>query len=219
MEAVNLLPLYARPGSRWAAVGKDLSARRVLAVGGATAGAAAIALGGAFVYERSVVNDKQDTLASVQTQLATAQAKAAPLRAVQSQSESKLGAVRAISVRRVLWENLLRDLARVLPSNVQLQSLQVQSPTPIAAVVGAASASTGASAGASAGGVFTGFTVTGSASSQNRVALVLDRLAALPWLSGVTLQSSTRGGAGATGSKGADQFTITANFNVVGGAR
>jgi Tfp pilus assembly protein PilN len=216
MEAVNLLPLYARPGHRWAAVGKDLPTRRVLAVGGAVAGAAAIALGGAFVYERSVVNDKQDTLASVQTQLSVAQAKAEPLRAVQSESESKLGTVRAISVRRVLWESVLRDLARVLPSNVQLQSLQVQSPTPLAAAVGGGSASASTSASTAA---FSGFTVVGSASSQKRVALVLDRLAALPWLSGVTLQSSTRGSAGSLGSKEADQFTISANFNFVGGAR
>jgi hypothetical protein len=61
--------------------------------------------------------------------------------------------------------------------------------------------------------------VTGSASSQNRVALVLDRLAALPWLSNVTLQSSTRGSAGQTGAKGADQFTVSANFNLTGGAK
>jgi Tfp pilus assembly protein PilN len=211
MEAVNLLPAYARPGHRWAAVGKDLSARRVLTMGGAVAGAAAIALGAGFVHERSLVSDKQDTLSGVQAQLAEAQAKAEPLRSAESASANKLATVRAISSGRVPWENVLRNLALVLPTQVQLATLQVTSPTAIAA----ASDST-AAAGATAGAP-TGFTVSGSASSQNRVALVLDRLAVLPWLSDVTLQSSTRGSG--TGSGGADQFTISANFNSTGGPR
>jgi Tfp pilus assembly protein PilN len=218
MEAVNLLPAYARPGHPWATVGKDLSARRVLAVGGAVAGAAALVFGGAFVYERSVVNDKQDTLARVQTQLVAAQAKAEPLRAIQSESVTKLGAVRTISQERIPWENVLRDLSRILPSRVQLQTLQIQSSTPFAPANVSTTASTGGSSASSAAAA-AGFTVTGSASSQNRVALVLDRLAALPWLSGVTLQSSTHAASGSSGSTGGDQFTINATFNFVGGTR
>jgi Tfp pilus assembly protein PilN len=210
MEAVNLLPAYARPGHRWAAIGKDLPARRVLAMGGAVAGAAAIAIGAGFVHERSAVNEKQDTLADVQAQLAEVQAKAEPLRSAESASATKLTAVQAISAGRVPWENVLRNLARVLPSQVQLESLQATSPVAIA------SASSSTAAGAAAG-VPTGFTVAGSASSQNRVALVLDRLAVLPWLSDVTLQSSTR--VSGTGAGGADQFTISANFNSAGGAK
>ena len=211
MEAVNLLPAYARPGHRWATVGKDLSARSVLQVGGAVAGAAVIAIGGAFVYERSVVSDKQDTLAAVETQLAVAQAKAQPLRAAQSESASMLGAVRTISAQRVPWENVLRDLAGVMPRGVQLASLQITSPTPI----GPASTSSSPSGGST--GSATGFTVSGSASSQNRVALALDRLAALPWLTGVTLQSSARGGDGAGSGAAPDQFTINATFNNAAG--
>ncbi|MEP6812972.1 MAG: PilN domain-containing protein [Actinomycetota bacterium] len=211
MEAVNLLPGYARPAHGWATLGKDLPARRVVAVGGAVAAAGVIVLGGLFVYERSVVNDKQDALVSVQTQLAEAQAKAAPLRAVESARETKLGAIRTISDGRVPWENVLRDLARVLPSKVQLQTVQVAVSTPIATVGGAAPASAGTT------GATSGFTVTGSASSHNRVALVLDRLAVLPWLSNVTLQSTTRGTAGTSGgSGGADTFTISANFDQAG---
>jgi Tfp pilus assembly protein PilN len=210
MEAVNLLPAYARPGHPWAAIGKDLPARRVLTAGGAVAGAAAIAFGAAFVHERSLVKEKQDTLAGVQAQLVEVQAKAEPLRAAESASATKLVAVRTISAGRVPWENVLRNLARVLPSGVQLQSLQATSPTAIAP---------GSTAGAVAtAGAPTGFTVAGSASSQNRVALVLDRLAVLPWLSDVTLQSSTRG-TGTTGSSSTDQFTISANFNSAGGAK
>ena len=212
MEAVNLLPAYARPGHPWAVIGKDLPARRVLAAGGAVAGAAAIAFGAAFVHERSLVNEKQDTLAGVQAQLADVQAKAEPLRTAESATATKLTAVRTISAGRVPWENVLRNLARVLPSQVQLQSLQATSPAAIAP------GATAAPAGATTGAAPTGFTLAGSASSQNRVALVLDRLAVLPWLSDVTLQSSTRG-TGITGSSSTDQFTISANFNSAGGAK
>jgi Tfp pilus assembly protein PilN len=215
MEAVNLLPAYARPGSRWTTVGRDLQPRRVLAGGGAVAGVVAIALGAAFMHERSVVSDRQDSLAQVQTQLAVAQAKAEPLKAAQSASETKLGAIRAVSAQRIPWENVLRDLARVLPDRVYLQSLQIQSQTPFGPP--SAPGSTATAAPTTTAGTPTAFTVTGAASSQNRVALVLDRLAALPWLSDVTLQSSTR--QSSVAGKGLDQFTISANFNAAGGAK
>jgi Tfp pilus assembly protein PilN len=214
MEAVNLLPAYARPAQGLGSLGKDLSTRRIAAIGGAVAGAAAIAFGASFLYERSVVNDRRDALAGVQAQLAAEQAKAEPLRAAASQASAKLGTVRRISAARVSWELVLRDLAQVLPGNVSLQSLQVQSPSPIAPI------SSASASGASGPGASTGFAVSGFASSQDRVALLLDRLAVLPWLSGVTLQSSTRGGTGgAGGSSAVDQFTISANFTATGGAR
>lgn len=216
MEAVNLLPAYARPAHGWATVGKELSARRVLAIGGAVAGAAAIAFGAAFVHERSVVNDKQETLATVEAQLATAQAKAQPLRAIEAAASAKLKVTGTISAQRVPWENVLRDLARVLPSQVQLQALQAGSSTAITPAAGSAAPA------APTAGAPTSFTVSGLASSHNRVALVLDRLALLPWLTDVTLQSSTRGTTTGTtgGSSSADQFTIGATFiNVAGGAR
>jgi Tfp pilus assembly protein PilN len=210
MEAVNLLPAYARPAHRWATVGKELQARRVLAVAGAIAACALLVLGGLYVHERSVVNDRQDTLSAVQSELAAEQAKAAPLRAAASASAAKLGVVKAISDRRVPWENLLRDLARVLPSKVQLQTVQVGVPAPIATP---AQGSTGTTSGAATAPA--GFTVSGSASSHDRVALVIDRLSLLPWLSNVTLQSSTRG-ASSTGAPGTDSFTISASFDPAG---
>ena len=65
------------------------------------------------------------------------------------------------------------------------------------------------------------FSATGVASSQVRVALVLDRLALLPWLSNVALQSVTNGGAGAgSGTLSAgDTFSVGADFNPNGGAK
>src|SRR5206468_11306210 len=48
MEAVNLLPAYARPGHRWASAGKDIAPRRVLTAGGAAACVAVLGLGAGY---------------------------------------------------------------------------------------------------------------------------------------------------------------------------
>ena len=60
-------------------------------------------------------------------------------------------------------------------------------PTPTAGVPAASGTST--------------FSIVGTTTSHDRVALILDRLALLPWLSNVALQSSTRSG-------NSDSFTI-----------
>ena len=60
----------------------------------------------------------------------------------------------------------------------------------------------------------TGFVVTGSARSQAAVARALDRLALIPALSDVSLQSTQRAD---VGSKTALQFTIGANLRSTGG--
>ena len=51
------------------------------------------------------------------------------------------------------------------------------------------------------------------------VALVLDRLASLPWLSNVTLVSSASGSTSGTTLSRGDTFTVTAGFNPIGGAK
>jgi Tfp pilus assembly protein PilN len=193
MQAVNLLPAYARPGHRWTNVGKDIPTQRVLMLGGVLAAVAMIGFGALYFHERSVVDTKRSDLAEVQARLTAANAQAAPLHAAETASAARLAVVRSVSRGRVPWKRALNDLSRILPGGSSLQSMSFGSPTPIASGTSAA-----------------GFTVTGSADSQNRVALVLDRLAILPWLTNVTLQSTSRGVAG-TGSGGAaDQFSINA---------
>jgi Tfp pilus assembly protein PilN len=210
MEAVNLLPAYARPGHPWAAVGKDLSPRRVLTPAGVAACVIALGLGLGYLHERSVVNDRRATLSEVQTQVAVADAKAAPLRAAQAATAVRMTAAGTVSANRIAWERLLADLSRVLPSQVYLQSMSLQSPTPLAAGATTTATTLGTS----------GFSATGVASSHVRVALVLDRLARLPWLSNVTLTSSTSG-ASATGGtlSDGDTFSVTAGFDPNGGAK
>ena len=211
MEAVNLLPLHARPGRRWATVGRDASPRRVLKGGAAVACVVVVGLGLAYVHQRSVVNDQRATLAAVQTEAAAADAEAAPIRAAQSGIAARMPAATTVTASRIAWENLLGDLSRVMPRRVRLQTLSMQSPTPFAAgatMPAAAPAAPPTSTPAPSAGTAP-FTVTGVATSHVRVALVLDRLASLPWLSNVTLVSTTNGASLSAG----DTFSITAGFN------
>ena len=211
MEAVNLLPAYARPGHPWASIGKDLAPRRVLTVAGATACVIALGLGLGYLYESTVVKHRRATLAEVQARVAVTDAKAAPLRTAQAAVAARLVSVATVSKNRIIWERLLADVSRVLPSQIYLQSLALQSPTPLA--TGGVSTST-ASAGS-------GFSATGLASSHVRVAAVLDRLATLPWLANVTLVSSTNGSTGGTSGTLAsgDTFSVSAGFDPTGGAK
>jgi Tfp pilus assembly protein PilN len=223
MEAVNLLPAYARPGHPWAAIGKDLSPHRVLKGSSVVACVAVLGLGLGYVYERSVVNDRRAELADVRAQVAVVDAKAAPFRAAQSAAAARMVAAGAVSERRVAWERLLSDVSRVLPKQVYLESMSAQSPTPLAPGASATAPTTPpgtpTTPGTSPTGGGSGFTATGVASSHVNVAVVLDRLASLPWLTNVTLVSSASGRAnGASLSRG-DTFTVTAGFNPTGGAK
>ena len=211
MEAVNLLPLHARPGRRWATVGRDASPRRVLSGGAAVACVVAVGVGLSYVHERSVMNDQRATLAAVQTEVAAADAEAAPLRAAQAGLAARMPAASTITSSRIAWESLLADLSRVMPRRVRLQTLSLQSPSPLApgAAVPAAAPTTPPTSTPAPSAGDAPFTVTGVATSHVRVALVLDRLASLPWLSNVTLVSSTNGASLSAG----DTFSVTASFN------
>lgn len=209
MRAVNLLPADERPGNRWVSLGRGVSGRHVLGGSGIAAGVLALVFAGLFLHQRGVVDDRRTELHDVETRLIASQARAAAVEEARAASQARLAAFRTVISQRVPWEDVLRDLSRVVPSNVYLQSLNATSPTLTA--VGAAGTS---SAAATPGGAPTGFTVSGFADSQVRVAQVLDRLALLPWLTEITLQSSTRG-AGTTNSR--VQFAIAASLNSTGG--
>jgi|SRR5262245_258166 len=219
MEAVNLLPAYARPGHPWAAVGKDLPARRVVKAGVVAACVVGVGVGLAYYQERSVVNSRQATLDDVQAQVAAADAQAAPFRAAQAAAAARMAVTGTVSERRVAWERLLADVSRVLPKQVYLQGLSLQSPRPLApgAVTPAATAPAGTPAPATTS--TSGFSATGVASSHVKVAVVLDRLASLPWLTNVTLLSTANGSASGTTLSRGDTFSVSAGFNPDGGAK
>ena len=211
MRAVNLLPEDQRPGSRWTTIGRGASARRVLGGAGVAAGVLALAFAALTLQQRNIVDERRTELHDVEARLVAAQAQAVEVQQAQAASEARFSALQTLVAQRVVWEDVLRDLAKVLPSGVFLQGLQASSPTLTAtAPTGAA---TPPPAAATPGAFPTGFTVTGSADSQVRVAQVLDRLALLPWLTNVTLQSSVRTG-GASGIP--VQFVIGANLGSTG---
>jgi hypothetical protein len=58
------------------------------------------------------------------------------------------------------------------------------------------------------------------ATSHDRVALVLDRLQLMPWLTDIVLNGSTRASvSNGTSTSSGDQFEITAAFSNVAGAK
>jgi Tfp pilus assembly protein PilN len=180
MEAVNLLPEYARPGHRWTSAGSELSSRQILPIGGVAAIGLALLFGLFYFHERSLVSDKKNQLATAQARLVAQEARAEPIKQAQAESQARLVVMRTITATRVHWDSVLGDLGRVLPKGVSLTSLAASTATPSAATTVAAGGSS--------------FTINGSTSSHTRIALVLDRLALLPWLSSIALQSTTRNG-------------------------
>jgi Tfp pilus assembly protein PilN len=174
MQAVNLLPEYAQPGRRWTTTGAELSARRILPIGGLAAIAAALVFGFLYFHERSVVSDRKSTLATEQARLVAQEARAQPIKEAQAASEQRLALVRSVAATRVHWDAVLGDLGRLLPADVHLSSMSVAT----------AAAASGTSS----------FSIVGETTAHTRVALILDRLALLPWLSAISLQSSSREG-------------------------
>jgi Tfp pilus assembly protein PilN len=183
VQAVNLLPEYARAGRKWTAVGSELNARKILQLGGGAAIVGALLMSGLYFKERSTVTDKKSQLNTAQAHLVAQEARAKPIQDAQAANAAKLAAFRAVTGTRVHWDSTMGDLARTIPTGVHLSSM---------------------SAGSGAAG--STFTIAGQANSHDRVALLLDRLAVLPWLSGITLGSSSRAGNSVS-------FTITAGYN------
>ena len=212
MEAINLLPAGAIRRNRWGAADTN-AAKRVLVTAAAVAGVVILGSGAAFVQAHNTASDRQATLDGLQQEVAAAQATAASAQAARANVAARRNAVTTVTSQRITWEQVLRDLARVLPANVRLQTLQAQSPTPTVSASTASTTTTTTTA--TTGSTPTAFVVTGFTSSQKAVARVMDRLSALPWLSDVSLQQSARTTTGRGGM--AVQFTIGADLSSTGG--
>jgi Tfp pilus assembly protein PilN len=217
MQAVNLLPLEARPAGRWSAIGTGLTPNRVIPIGGVVAAVIALLIAGLYVHERSVVNGKKNTLADREARLVAVEAQAQPVKDAQAQAVALTSAVDGIVGARMIWDTTLGDLARVLPPGVFLTSLSASAPVPAAAVTAPVVATDPSSTSATTTTATTAvappvapvaptttFTIVGTAPSHNVVALVLDRLALLPWLSNTGLVSTTRT------TTGSAQFSVSA---------
>jgi Tfp pilus assembly protein PilN len=214
MRAVNLLP----PERRQAPAKSPLAplARRPLFV--ATGGVVllvALALGVLAHSAGSSVSTKRRELADVQRQLADARARQVLSASALASASARRTTIVGIAGRRVSWDAFLGGLSRVLPEDVWLVSL---SADPAGAALASDTASTTSSTSSSTTSTTSPdmpFAISGYAYSQSSVARLMDRLALIPWLSGVQLQSSALA---PVGNRNAFQFSIGASMTNMGGA-
>jgi Tfp pilus assembly protein PilN len=150
------------------------------------------ALGALFLMTDASLVDKRSERDQLKAQLAALQVQAKETSSggtsgLEDERLARTGALATALSGRVAWDRLLREISLVLPGDVYLTALTVQSPTPAAAP---AAATTTATTGSTP---TTHFAIAGSTDEQQDVALLLSRLAILPELSGVQLVSSQRG--------------------------
>jgi Tfp pilus assembly protein PilN len=217
MDAVNLLPVDYRERKRKRTTPADnLDARQTLRVGGAVAGVFVVLLGGLFYYEHTQVSDKQKELANTHAQIAAVQPQVDAVKTAQAAISGRLTVARSLAGTRMNWDRALNDFARIVPTNSFLTSIQMTAPvtaaataaTQAAAATAQVTSTDGTAADAPAPAVaptVSTLTLAGTAPSTPGVALVMDRLALLPWLSNVSLTSAVRQ------DSGSNTFSLTAN--------
>jgi Tfp pilus assembly protein PilN len=233
MRAVNLLPAPRVETRQDDGQSRARTTKAVAIAAGLTLAFVTAAVGFAFVHERSAANDRQSTLDSLQAKIAHTHAATASSAPVATKTQGHLAAITSAASGRMAWDRLLDQLARVMPPGASLETLQANdgaststtastttpSSTPSTSTTTSSSpasklpSSTSGTAPAT-GAAPTGFVVTGNAGSQATVARALDRLALIPALSDVTLQSTKRADAA---GKQALQFTIAATLRPTGG--
>jgi Tfp pilus assembly protein PilN len=204
VRPVNLLPPSeriqrggARPGSAYA----------ILGVLGVLLVAVVV-----YVLTANQVTSKQDELAEARQEAQAAQAQAAALGSFgdfASIKATREQSVAALAQARLDWERLMRELSRVIPDDVFVNSLD------------ASAAGTPAAGGAAAAGPT--LKLAGCAPSHPDVAALMVRLRRLSRAKDVSLSDSTKvggdsgGAAGATGGgsgcgRGAS-FTVSVEFD------
>jgi len=217
MDAVNLLPVDYRDRKRKRSTPADnLEGRQTLRIGGAVAGVFVVLLGGLFYYEHKQVSDKKRELANTQAQIATVQPQVDAIKSAQAAISGRLAVARSLAGTRMNWDRALNDFARIIPTNSYLTSINMTAPVTAAATAATQAAAAAAPVTSTDGTAAEAptppptptvsvLTLAGSAPSTPGVALVMDRLALLPWLSNLSLTSAARQ------DTGANSFSLTAN--------
>jgi len=201
MRPANLLPPDLARGG-----GRNLPAGPIAAVG---AGMAVVVLvGGGYYSAHGKVSKRQDELAALHAQLAAIPAPKRPTIQVSPQitaeKDARMTALDAALGQRVPWDSVLRQLSLVLPDDVWLRTLSAKSAAP----------GTTPAAGTTTGTAATGLVMTGFTYTQEGVARLLTRLALLPQLGNVQLQSASTS---KVESRDVVAFTIAADVNATGG--
>jgi Tfp pilus assembly protein PilN len=216
MKAVNLLPVDRSSIKRPS--GGITPERRNLLIVCAVVGVLLVAGLSFMVWSSSSsLGDKQAKLQQLQSQIATtASASSVPV----STGTRKATVVGLLS-KRLAWDQFLTTLSKVMPEDVWLQSLQsttagaaaTLASAQAAAIAAATPVTTTTSSGSStpppaaAPAVTSTFTISGYTYSQPSVARMMRRLDLVPWLTGVTLVSSTKS---IIGSDSVFQFSVKA---------
>jgi type IV pilus assembly protein PilM len=203
VRGVNLLAGEARQPRRIPTAGL---ARVVVPVAAAVP---LVALAFMFVQARGDVSDRETLLADKEAQLASLPQPTRPELGpgVGQDQTGRATALSQVIGGRLAWDGLLRDVAKVLPSDVWLTELKATTPTPANA--------TTTTAPPVAGAVPTGVTVTGYTYRQDDVAELLARLSALPRLTNVQLGGATKA---EVAEKPVVEFTILADLREAGGS-
>ena len=200
MRAVNLLP---RDEAK-----RSFEANRGVVFGGVGGAALATAvLASMMISAGGSASSKQQELDSVRAQITAIPT----VRVIDTSKEdalaaekgARIGALSAALGGRIAWDRVLRQVSLVLPEDVWLTSLAASS-----AAAPAPDATQAAAAGS-------GFTLTGATYSQNGVARFLSRLAVIPDLANVRLQSSQ---SQSVNERDLVQFTILADVRAPGSA-
>jgi Tfp pilus assembly protein PilN len=150
----------------------------------------------------STVSDRKAELAQAKATLAAIpEPKQAISSADVASASARMTAVGTVAAQRVTWDGLLGAFSRVVPEDVWLLSLTASSTS-------GAPATADASSAPATGTVPTAFTITGYTYSQPSVSRLMRRLALVPWLSDVSLVTSSRS---AIDRRTVYQFTVGAN--------
>jgi hypothetical protein len=242
MRAVNLIPAESRSGVTPGAGRSGGGAYAVLAVLGGFAILAVL-----YGIAHHQISSRRSQAASLIARAQSAQAEAAqlaPYTSFAALRQQRLQAVSDLVDARFDWAHAFHELGRVLSHDVSLTSLDgtvgsastsTSSAPSTSAPPAAASASGGSATTAASGtpaaasgatsatppGSVPTFTLSGCATSQQEVALTLERLRLIDGVSEVTLQSSTKAapsGGSSSGTSGGchgsqPAFTVQVTFD------
>jgi Tfp pilus assembly protein PilN len=237
MKAVNLIPVDERGG---ASAGAGRSGGGAYVVLGLLGGLTVLAL--LYGISAHQISSRGSQVASLNAHTQQAQTRASQLAAYTSfvaMRQQRVQAVSQIVDSRFDWAHAFHELGRVLPSGISLISLDGTVGSTSGSTPGSTSGSTSGSASSTSGAASSGaaatvtsatppgsvpvFTITGCATSQAEVALMLNRLRLIDGVSEVALQSSTKSssGSGAAGSGGCESgypaFALQATFDALPG--
>jgi Tfp pilus assembly protein PilN len=189
MRAVNLIPTDER--RRVAGGGTGLAVYLVLGVL-----ALVVALGAAFALANRSISDRRSELANVQARAKAVANEAAALQAYTSfsaLSARRSETVRSLAASRFDWSHALREVARTIPSSAWLTGMRA-TVTPTTAVAGGVTDPLRASLAVPA------IELMGCTTSQDRVAGVISSLRRVDGVQRVSLSSSEKLQAAASGA-------------------